>query len=242
MRVGAAVRRRGRGGPAGQRHRVRPVRLDLDPRRGPGAAGGPRRRGRQPQRQLALLGALLDPVRRDEAVRARPRAGPGRAARVHRRQERLHQRRRSEHVQGRLAGPGRRDHRRGQRHRAGHRAAVRRRGRPGGLRRPRRGGRQGGRRGGRRRVRRRATSPTRRRCATLFDGVAERHGRVDIAFNNAGISPPDDDSILDTGLDAWERVLRVNTTSVYLCCKYAHPAHAAAGQGLDHQHRQSSWR
>ncbi|MFV2100343.1 3-oxoacyl-ACP reductase [Micromonospora sp. LOL_024] len=54
----------------------------------------------------------------------------------------------------------------------------------------------------------------------LFDGVVERYGRVDIAFNNAGISPPDDDSILDTGLDAWERVLRVNTTSVYLCCKY----------------------
>ncbi|MBO4163729.1 3-oxoacyl-ACP reductase [Micromonospora antibiotica] len=55
----------------------------------------------------------------------------------------------------------------------------------------------------------------------LFDGVVQRHGRVDVAFNNAGISPPDDDSILDTGLDAWERVLRVNTTSVYLCCKYA---------------------
>jgi NAD(P)-dependent dehydrogenase (short-subunit alcohol dehydrogenase family) len=55
----------------------------------------------------------------------------------------------------------------------------------------------------------------------LFDGVAARHGRVDIAFNNAGISPPDDDSILVTELDAWERVLRVNTTSVYLCCRYA---------------------
>src|SRR5689334_9825728 len=35
----------------------------------------------------------------------------------------------------------------------------------------------------------------------LFDGVAERHGRVDVAFNNAGISPPDDDSILDTGIE-----------------------------------------
>jgi NAD(P)-dependent dehydrogenase (short-subunit alcohol dehydrogenase family) len=57
----------------------------------------------------------------------------------------------------------------------------------------------------------------------LFDGVAQRHGRVDIAFNNAGISPPDDDSILVTGLEAWERVLRVNTTSVYLCCRYAIP-------------------
>ncbi|MGV9976253.1 3-oxoacyl-ACP reductase [Micromonospora wenchangensis] len=65
----------------------------------------------------------------------------------------------------------------------------------------------------------------------LFDGVAQRHGRVDVAFNNAGISPPDDDSILDTGLDAWERVLRVNTTSVYLCCKYAIPHMRRQGKG-----------
>lgn len=65
----------------------------------------------------------------------------------------------------------------------------------------------------------------------LFDGVAERHGRVDIAFNNAGISPPDDDSILVTGLDAWERVLRVNTTSVFFCCKYAIPHMQRQGKG-----------
>ncbi|MEV0426442.1 3-oxoacyl-ACP reductase [Micromonospora sp. NPDC050495] len=65
----------------------------------------------------------------------------------------------------------------------------------------------------------------------LFDGVARRHGRVDVAFNNAGISPPDDDSILETGLDAWERVLRVNTTSVYLCCKYAIPHMRRQGKG-----------
>jgi len=65
----------------------------------------------------------------------------------------------------------------------------------------------------------------------LFDGVAERHGRVDIAFNNAGISPPDDDSILVTGLDAWERVIKVNTTSVYLCCKHAIPHMQRQGKG-----------
>jgi NAD(P)-dependent dehydrogenase (short-subunit alcohol dehydrogenase family) len=61
--------------------------------------------------------------------------------------------------------------------------------------------------------------------------VAARHGGVDIAFNNAGISPPDDDSILDTGLDAWERVQRVNLTSVYLCCKHAIPHMLARGRG-----------
>ncbi|GIH13661.1 3-oxoacyl-ACP reductase [Rugosimonospora africana] len=65
----------------------------------------------------------------------------------------------------------------------------------------------------------------------LFDGVASRYGRVDVAFNNAGISPPDDDSILDTGIEAWERVQRVNLTSVYLCCKYAIPHMVRQGKG-----------
>jgi NAD(P)-dependent dehydrogenase (short-subunit alcohol dehydrogenase family) len=66
---------------------------------------------------------------------------------------------------------------------------------------------------------------------SLFDGVASRHGGVDVAFNNAGISPPDDDSILVTELAAWERVIRVNTTSVYLCCKYAIPHMQRRGRG-----------
>jgi NAD(P)-dependent dehydrogenase (short-subunit alcohol dehydrogenase family) len=65
----------------------------------------------------------------------------------------------------------------------------------------------------------------------LFDSVATTYGRVDIAFNNAGISPPDDDSILSTGLEAWERVQRVNLTSVYLCCKYAIPHMQRQGRG-----------
>jgi len=64
----------------------------------------------------------------------------------------------------------------------------------------------------------------------LFDGAVERYGKLDIAFNNAGISPPEDDSILDTDLDAWDRVQRVNLTSVYLCCKYA-IGHMRAGDG-----------
>jgi NAD(P)-dependent dehydrogenase (short-subunit alcohol dehydrogenase family) len=57
--------------------------------------------------------------------------------------------------------------------------------------------------------------------AALYEAAVERYGAVDVALNNAGISPPDDDSILETGLAAWRRVQDVNLTSVYLCCKYA---------------------
>jgi NAD(P)-dependent dehydrogenase (short-subunit alcohol dehydrogenase family) len=65
----------------------------------------------------------------------------------------------------------------------------------------------------------------------VFEQAVQRFGRVHVAFNNAGISPPDDDSILDTGLEAWDRVQRVNLTSVYLCCKYAIEHMRAAGGG-----------
>jgi NAD(P)-dependent dehydrogenase (short-subunit alcohol dehydrogenase family) len=64
-----------------------------------------------------------------------------------------------------------------------------------------------------------------------FAAAQEAYGSVDIAFNNAGISPPDDDSILDTGLDAWRRVQEVNLTSVYLCCRAALPYMRAQGKG-----------
>ncbi|MDX6278366.1 MAG: hypothetical protein QOJ72_2494 [Nocardioidaceae bacterium] len=57
----------------------------------------------------------------------------------------------------------------------------------------------------------------------LFKTAKDTYGSVDIAFNNAGISPPEDDSILDTDLEAWRRVQDVNLTSVYLCCKAALP-------------------
>ncbi len=65
----------------------------------------------------------------------------------------------------------------------------------------------------------------------LFATTFDTHGSVDIAFNNAGISPPDDDSILETGLDAWRRVQEVNLTSVYLCCKAAIPYMQRQGRG-----------
>jgi NAD(P)-dependent dehydrogenase (short-subunit alcohol dehydrogenase family) len=65
----------------------------------------------------------------------------------------------------------------------------------------------------------------------LFKAAKDTYGSVDIAFNNAGISPPDDDSILDTELDAWRKVQEVNLTSVYLCCKAALPYMLEQGRG-----------
>ncbi|QBR91102.1 3-oxoacyl-ACP reductase [Nocardioides euryhalodurans] len=65
----------------------------------------------------------------------------------------------------------------------------------------------------------------------LFATAKDTYGSVDIAFNNAGISPPEDDSILDTDLEAWRRVQEVNLTSVYLCCKAALPHMLAQGSG-----------
>jgi len=65
----------------------------------------------------------------------------------------------------------------------------------------------------------------------LYARTVETFGAVEIAFNNAGISPPEDDSILETGLDAWHRVQQVNLTSVYLCCKHVIPHMQRQGKG-----------
>ncbi|CAN5570906.1 3-oxoacyl-ACP reductase [soil metagenome] len=65
----------------------------------------------------------------------------------------------------------------------------------------------------------------------LFDTAASTYGSVDIAFNNAGISPPDDDSIETTELEAWDRVQLVNLTSVYLCSRAALRHMVPAGKG-----------
>lgn len=65
----------------------------------------------------------------------------------------------------------------------------------------------------------------------LFDTVAAKYGSVDIAFNNAGISPPDDDLIENTELPAWQKVQDVNLKSVYLCCRAALRHMVPAGRG-----------
>ena len=65
----------------------------------------------------------------------------------------------------------------------------------------------------------------------MYTETAEHFGGIDVLFNNAGISPSDDDSILKTGLEAWERVQSVNLKSVYLCCKYGIPYLLERGGG-----------
>ena len=57
----------------------------------------------------------------------------------------------------------------------------------------------------------------------LYERVREELGRIDVLFNNAGISPTDDASVLDTSLEAWERVQNANLRSVFLCCKHGIP-------------------
>ncbi|MDQ3734554.1 MAG: 3-oxoacyl-ACP reductase [Actinomycetota bacterium] len=65
----------------------------------------------------------------------------------------------------------------------------------------------------------------------LFATTDDRFGSIDVAFHNAGISPPQDGSILETGLDAWRHVQEVNLTSVYLCCKAVLPYMRRQGRG-----------
>jgi NAD(P)-dependent dehydrogenase (short-subunit alcohol dehydrogenase family) len=59
--------------------------------------------------------------------------------------------------------------------------------------------------------------------ARMFEQAREECGRLDVLFNNAGISPPEDASVLDTETEVWQRVIAVNLTSVFLCCKHGIP-------------------
>jgi NAD(P)-dependent dehydrogenase (short-subunit alcohol dehydrogenase family) len=65
----------------------------------------------------------------------------------------------------------------------------------------------------------------------MYRAAADRFGGIDVLYNNAGISPADDASILETDLDAWERVQAVNTRGVYLCCKHGIPHLLERGAG-----------
>jgi NAD(P)-dependent dehydrogenase (short-subunit alcohol dehydrogenase family) len=65
---------------------------------------------------------------------------------------------------------------------------------------------------------------------SIYARARDELGRIDVLFNNAGISPADDASVLDTSLDAWERVQAVNLRSVFLCCKHGIP-HLLDGDG-----------
>jgi NAD(P)-dependent dehydrogenase (short-subunit alcohol dehydrogenase family) len=65
----------------------------------------------------------------------------------------------------------------------------------------------------------------------VYERTRSEFGRIDVLFNNAGISPPDDVSVLDTSLDAWQRVQDVNLRSVFLCCKHGIPHLLDSGGG-----------
>jgi NAD(P)-dependent dehydrogenase (short-subunit alcohol dehydrogenase family) len=69
-----------------------------------------------------------------------------------------------------------------------------------------------------------------RQVADMYERVIDRFGRIDVLFNNAGISPLEDSSVLETSLEAWQRVQDVNLKSVFLCCKHGIP-HLIRGGG-----------
>jgi NAD(P)-dependent dehydrogenase (short-subunit alcohol dehydrogenase family) len=65
----------------------------------------------------------------------------------------------------------------------------------------------------------------------VYDGTREAFGRIDVLFNNAGINPTDDTSVLDTSVEAWQRVQDVNLRGVFLCCKHGIPHLLESGGG-----------
>jgi NAD(P)-dependent dehydrogenase (short-subunit alcohol dehydrogenase family) len=65
----------------------------------------------------------------------------------------------------------------------------------------------------------------------MYQQTREKFGKIDVLFNNAGISPTDDDSILVTEYDAWQRVQDANLKSVFFCCKYGIPHLLETGGG-----------
>ena len=217
------VPRRGGGDRARQRHDLRPVGLDLDARR------RARRCAWRARSRPACCRSTRTPrcgCRRRSAASSSPAtgasSGPHALDALHRGEVRLL---RDGGLMGRLDGQGLRDHRRGERHRRRDRAAVPRRGRD-------------------------ASSAS--TCATTRAGdlalacdVADEDAvRDDVrararastaastCCSTTPASPPTDDvSVLDTSLEAWQRVQDVNLKSVFLCCKHGIPHLLEAGGG-----------
>jgi NAD(P)-dependent dehydrogenase (short-subunit alcohol dehydrogenase family) len=67
--------------------------------------------------------------------------------------------------------------------------------------------------------------------AEMVRAAEETFGRVDVLYNNAGIFPDEDSSVLDTSEEVWDRVMEVNLKGVFLCCKHGIPALLRAGGG-----------
>jgi NAD(P)-dependent dehydrogenase (short-subunit alcohol dehydrogenase family) len=65
----------------------------------------------------------------------------------------------------------------------------------------------------------------------MYARTRAEFGRVDVLFNNAGISPTDDASVLDTSVEVWDRVQNANLKSVFLCCKHGIPHVLESGGG-----------
>ena len=65
----------------------------------------------------------------------------------------------------------------------------------------------------------------------MYAATAQRYGGIDVLYNNAGIMPPDDASVLETEPDAWDRVMNVNAKGVYLCCRHGIPHLLERGGG-----------
>jgi NAD(P)-dependent dehydrogenase (short-subunit alcohol dehydrogenase family) len=67
--------------------------------------------------------------------------------------------------------------------------------------------------------------------AAMIEATVERYGGIDVLYNNAGIMPEQDGSVLDLSLDTWNRVMAVNATGVYLCCRHGLPRLLERGGG-----------
>ena len=76
----------------------------------------------------------------------------------------------------------------------------------------------------------------------MYAQAREELGRIDVLFNNAGINPNDDTSVLETSLEAWQRVQDVNLRGVFLCCKHGIPHLLDAGGRLGRSTQHRSWR